>query len=203
MKLNVNIYALMITVLFSSSTFSSEVATFDIKGIKIGMSKKDLLKKIPCQWTYINRSDTDNYFECYTDAKIGVFLDHEDLVYGVDFQKIFYEKPDFNVIRSRILKKYGKPTLQRNHKMSDSLSNQYCWGQCKVNNSAYWIYQNKEGKVSMIVDVLNSYKQHETKSRLSLKLMDGVRAKKYDSYKKREKELDKQKASKKSSSVDF
>ena len=105
------IFQCVLTVgLFSAYLYVTDVSQFDIKGIKLGMSKSEVLEKMPCENPKIS---TDGW------GKIGKYkeierkdkkrtlrasLDHKGYAYSITFFATFNTKPDFNKLEIRLIK---------------------------------------------------------------------------------------------------
>ena len=126
------IFTFLFISIFSSSLFAIDVSNFDIKGIKLGMSKNKVSKKLSCSSQKINfipnTKKIINYeIEC--DYGIRIFLNYKKQAYFIQRSLIFQNKPLLNTINKKIFNKYGKPNISIAR--SDNHI-EYCYGnKCK------------------------------------------------------------------------
>jgi hypothetical protein len=148
-----------------------DVSNFDIKGIKLGMSKSQVLKKMPCSNPEINierlRSGkiSNTYIKCSSNY-FQATLDHNNYVYSVSMSIDFNTEPNFKKIKNKILKKYKRPNKNPKMKVITRGSGErvaFCWGKdCRtsVMNNGVWkgreISNYIKGK-SLQIEYINYY----------------------------------------------
>jgi len=134
--------------IFSSSLYTVDVSSFDIKGIKLRMSKSEVLKNISCQNHKIKKSiiDTINGKKLIVETiscengieDIHIYLDKNGRVYNIDRVLSFKVEPSLKKIKNKAINHYGKPN-NRILGSSDSRVWQMCWGQCgRPGNYGYY-----------------------------------------------------------------
>ena len=150
---------LFLMVIFSTSLFATDVSNFDIKGIKLGMSEKELLNilhDIKCKniKTIVFHVDANSKFPIIKkeySCKINEFkeeitidLDHNMNVYEI-FRAIELEiEPIWDKIAKNTLKKYGYTKyFNKNHRIISM-----CWGGCKIDQ--FGGYYNENGQTFII-----------------------------------------------------
>ena len=118
--LNVNKFLIVLSVItFSSSLCATNISNFDIKGIQLGMSKKEVLKLIPCHNPKIHKNGLGVDIECgdiYSKDGEGLSLefDHKKQIFYIVFHKGFEIEPNWNKIKNRLIQKYGNPNKIKN-----------------------------------------------------------------------------------------
>ena len=116
--------SLLIILFFYSSVNATDVSIYDIKGVKLGMSKEIVLKKLPCNNPkisegYWGRTGKSEILRC-DDGKVELWaqLDHKGFSNIIGFNSTFDIKPDFNKLENRVIEKYGTTKYK---------SSSYCW----------------------------------------------------------------------------
>ena len=131
--------------------YAVDVSNFDIKGIKLGMSKSKVLRKMPCSnpsidiWRTSNNKIYGGTIGC-DNSNYRVQYDHNEYVYQISKRINFNIEPNLHKIRNKLIRKYGNPNEETKKKtMSKSSANgkiiAFCWGDyCKVKyeNNGYW-----------------------------------------------------------------
>lgn len=150
--LSVNrIFILLFIGIFSSSLYAIDVSNFDIKGIKLGDSYESVKKTLSvCKITKEYRSKTNDKklifqieigFKCENDSFFTAYFNRKKEL--MDFQRLVMieSKPNLHQIKTKIIKKYGKPIgKSKFYNPNANSSKQYssetlCWGtnyDCKV-----------------------------------------------------------------------
>ena len=135
--------------IFSSSLYAVDVSNFDIKGIKLGMSKSEVLKRMPCKQPAIqieklrNGKISEIYIRCPKN-RFQVILNHKMNVYSVSMSIDFTTEPNFRKIKNKVFAKYGNPTQQAKQKVIELGEGKrvvYCWGKyCQISrqNNGVW-----------------------------------------------------------------
>jgi len=163
--------------IFSSSLYAIDVSNFDIKGIKLGMSKSEVLKKISCSNPKIETQFTNTLkgkklywtsIECKNDfEEIHVVLTRKNKAYFIQRTKDFDINPSWDKIKKRIINYYGKPTCKADTFSKYIPMKKMCWGGCKIRkhngtiatcNKSLDIYGNQDivkNSWSKIVFLLN------------------------------------------------
>ena len=149
---------LFLMIVLSVSIFATDVSNFDIKGIRLGMSKDRVSKLFhvkPYIENYVN--DNRNYllnggysFKLKNNRNIedtfsGIDYRYDKKIYDV-LRFIYYYTPvDANKIEKAVKEKYGTPDkiFRRNNEY------QMCWGTCKKDKSGF-LMDEAEGKNFMV-----------------------------------------------------
>ena len=199
---------LFITI-FSSSLYAVDVSKFDIKGIKLGMSKNEVLKKMPCsspkislgKWGKLGKSED---LLCNNDKNdFRVALDHKGYSCDITFDVKFKVKPNFNKLEARLIKKYGKTKYKSNSYDLSKPSRKFrslCWGVCSITDSVggdVVYYVDGTSGLSANFDITDNDNEY----RMDLSLSDGERNKNMKKYYYEIKERKKRKE--KASNIDF
>lgn len=149
-----------------------DVSNFDIKGIKLGMNKSEVLKKMPCSSPEIFPTNEIGSLICSTmircykkknDNFFAVELDHNGKVYSVNKRISFEVKPNLKKIEKKLISKYGQSNIRAKKTPSYSNNNkgyykEYCWGdKCKkkILNNKY--FKGSEIKSSGYISLLVTY----------------------------------------------
>jgi len=111
------IVTIMMALLVGVNVYAVDVSDFDIKGIKLGMSKSEVLKKMPCnnpkiKTQYITSDKQYIYgysIECLK-PNISVIFDNNAKVHNIVLRINFKHSPRVSSIKNNIIKKYGQPT---------------------------------------------------------------------------------------------
>lgn len=141
--LSVNrILIFLFIVIFSSSLYAIDVSNFDIKGIKLGMSKSEVLKKMPCSSPKIETQFIDTVkgkklywtsIECENNSDIlHVILSRKNRVDFIKRVKSFNVSPSWDKIKKQIIKHYGNPTFELPNNVDVYPINNICWGGCRI-----------------------------------------------------------------------
>ena len=155
--LNVNrILIFLLIAIFNSSLYAVDVSNFDIKGIKLGMSEKQVFKKMPCsdpkiEHYYINtingKKISDSRIYCHEKKGIFVELNHRNKVYKITRIKRFNTEPSWSKIKKQLLNHYGytKNITIRPVTSNNKLALSMCMGGCKKSYAGYVgdFYNNK------------------------------------------------------------
>jgi len=198
------IVTILMALLVGVNVYAADVSEFDIKGIKLGMSEKEVMERMPCKNPKIEGGYAGPNGRMITCKKqnFTVLLNHELKVYGMWFSPKFSTKPNFNTIESRLLKKYGYTNLVKNSSDMGEPSlkrRSFCWGSCS-NGSTYNVSENKY-KIGLsatfyIWDKNNEYSMY-------LELFDGAKNEEYIKFEKSEAKRKKIQEQKKASNIDF
>jgi len=206
--------------IFSSSLYAVDVSSFDIKGIKLGMSKNEVLKRMPCDNPKIDFTKTSNntissgMLNCYNGHFIVVY-DHNNYVYQISKKITFNTEPNLNKIKNKLIKRYGKPNKStKKHTMSKNSARgkiiAFCWGSyCKVKyeNTKYWKgseIENWTNRLQLTVEYLNMYDGAGFHSHyLNLLLIDGNRKLSNDKWEDKQNEIYEKQQKEKESNIDF
>ena len=200
--LNVNRILIFLTItIFSSSLYAFDVSKFDIKGIKLGMSKSEVLKRMPCS----NPIHEYGYFKnieirCNSEVNpMWITFDMNNKVYAMGREIILKIEPNWDTIESKLLKHYGKTNkiLRNNPSSHNTTVFSICYGQCTIPFGKS--YKNKENKKSLTIWA-SSYKSLHF---ISFRLLDGKAEELTRQwYEKKEKQL-KMKQKRKASNIDL
>ena len=141
---------IILLILFSEPLCAVDVSQFDIKGIKLGMSKSEVLKRMPCNnpENYIDKLDNGTIYsyhlQCRKDKGLSndfytiIDFDHNGISYSITKMIPYKLKPNYTAIIKKIIKKYGNPTAKTNQTpASNNYRNigyykTFCWGDCRV-----------------------------------------------------------------------
>jgi hypothetical protein len=152
--------AFFLIVSVATSLFATDVSNFDIKGIKLGMSKEATLKRLPHGTIFRVFSDiagNPNYPYEYDANYIKKGEEHKDfLAFGVTFGHTLqaYEihrnigldyNANINKIMQQVILRYGKPDFFWKRSDSDVA---LCWGNCYKGKYHYQATEN--GKILYI-----------------------------------------------------
>ena len=129
---------------FSSSLYAVDVSKFDIKGIKLGMSEKQILKKMPCSNPIRDLEEysfgiSGSHLVCgkYSESEsyMSVTFDHNKKAYSIFMNIPFNVDPNLQKIKNKFIKKYGNFYEAIENTTYKSLANGYvkrfCWGSCR------------------------------------------------------------------------
>jgi len=154
---------------FSSSLYAVDVSNFDIKGIKLGMSEKQVLKKMPCSNPIKNLDKysfgiSGSYLTCgkYSESKsfMSVTFDHNQKAYSIHMDILFDANPNLQKIKNKFVKKYGNfyeaienPTYKN---PANGYVKRFCWGSCrkyKIDDGAWkgYKFRRVENKQSQLL----------------------------------------------------
>jgi len=161
------VFGLMIFI--STFLFATDVSNFDIKGIKLGMSKDEVLnifKNMQCSikkdWENPNMDHTKPprsiFYKCEQGKNyITIKLNHNNKV--IYIHRYMYNKTGFNItsIKNQILLKYGKTKFVK--KISPEYGSSYysiCYGNCiNKKNDEYVTYKGIGLNIVIFKDVIN------------------------------------------------
>jgi hypothetical protein len=203
--------------IFSSSLYAVDISKFDIKGIKLGMSKSEVLKKMPCSNPEIHAEKLRNgkiveiYIRCKENSFL-VVLDHKNYVYLVSMLINFKTEPNFQKIKNKVFNKYGKPTRQANQKVISRGKGErivYCWGKhCQVSkqNNGVWKgtkISNYPDYKSLLIDYVNYDIESVELNRLNFNLLDSNRRNDSWEWSTQQEKLYEKKEKEKASDIDF
>ncbi len=134
--------------IFTSSLYAVDVSNFDIKGIKLGMSKKEIINKLEDvisknrnsydkSWTHqIIKSKRDGFS---LGAEYVINLNHNEKLLNIGREIIFKYEPSFRKIKKQLIKKYGNPDkVAKSKNNKGDFKYELCWGNCTVENATYW-----------------------------------------------------------------
>jgi len=150
--LNANKISNFLTVfLVCSLSYASDVSKFDVKDVKLGMSKNEVLKKMPCNnpKEEIERTNSGKIYKnmiiCGSNrsrsySAFNVIFDHKDHVFYISKFIPFNIKPNLAKIETRLISKYGEPDARTELVPGYKNPNKYviktfCWGSCKIKYS--------------------------------------------------------------------
>jgi len=191
--------------LFASiNLYAKDVSKFDIKGIKLGMSKSDVLKRMPCSHPKIKKdyyygSSKGNVIECSDDNELIVFTDNSNKVWSITYKINFQIEPNWKTIEKKIFKKYGKTNLVND--TSDSRyydQKSYCWGTCRTSNG---VFNQVNHKSSLTIVWTHDFS--ENRNSMFMALVDGRRQLAFKRWVDNDIYLKNQKAKQKASNIDF
>ena len=145
----VKIFSVMLVGGFSSSLSATDVSSFDIKGIRLGMDKGEVLKRIPCsnyekKYYRFRNAKNEVYSSQYycgkpgtgTDNSFLVNFDHNNYVFSITKRITFDIQPNLSKIKSKLIKRYGKPnTDKRAWSKGSYYRYEYCWGDCSLSSN--------------------------------------------------------------------
>ena len=149
---------LFLMIVFSVSLFATDISNFDIKGIKLGMSKDRVFKLFhvkPYIENYVNNNrnyllDGGYSFKLKKNRNIeDVFSEidyrYDKKIYSVLRMIYYYTPVDAKKIEETVKEKYGNPdkTFRINGEY------QMCWGTCKKNKYGFSM-DDAEGKNFMV-----------------------------------------------------
>lgn len=195
-------------IIFSLSLFAVDVSNLDIKGIKLGMSKSEVLKRMPCSnpkisegyWGYVGKAET---LEC-DNEKVEVELDHKGFSYIIRFDPKFDIKPNFNKLENRLIKKYGETKYKsssRDYGEPSLKRRSLCWGICKIHEWDGGVDYEASGTTGLSATFIIWDKNNEFS--MSLILSDGKRAKAIKEYSKNIQQKRERIKKEKASNIDF
>jgi len=204
-------------IIFSLSLFAVDVSNFDIKGIKLGMSKSEVLKKMPCNNPDIlnvklNKKIIETDITC-KNTNFQVELDHYGYVYYV-FKGFFFEtEPKFSKLKSKILSKYNQPNKVAEDKLiteGGGKAIEFCWGRdCRsstITNNRYRrganIRKGIKGKY-LLITYKNEYFNSGHINSLWIDLEDETRRQNNANWKEKEKAVYEKQQKEKVSNIDF
>jgi hypothetical protein len=224
--LSVNrILIFVLICIFSSLLYAVDVSKFDIKGIKLGMSKSEVLKKMPCVSPDIYTEKTENniltetLIRCFkkkNDNFFGVTLDHHNKVYSVNKRISFEVKPDFSKIKKKLFYKYKKPNLTTkkiqgyDNNLFRGYVKYFCWGGCTVKILNPKFFKGNEiettNHVSLLVKYQDSSYITDTKNiqnNIEFYLYDPQRSNNNYNWTKQQQKLYKEQQKQKATNIDF
>jgi len=203
----------LLIAIFNSSLYAVDVSNFDIKGIKLGMSKKQVLKKMPCsdpkiEHYYINTINGKKIYSSiiYCQEKKGVFveLNHHNKVYKIKRNKFFDIEPSWTKIKKQLLNYYGYTkniTIQpvtNNNKHALAM----CMGGCIKRSSSKGIYYKGDFYNNKLYFLVNGY-VFDNKIILEFTLHDSNREDKNNKWVADQENLYKKQQKEKASNIDF
>jgi len=103
-------------LLVGVNVYAMDVSDFDIKGIKLGMSKSEVLKKMPCgkpkiEKIFLNTVNGKKVWmttiSCNNSEVLDVELNRHNVVYNIRRWKKFKSSPNWKVIERKIIKHYN------------------------------------------------------------------------------------------------
>ena len=207
-------------LIFSFSLFAVDVSAFDIKGIKLGMTKNQVLKKSVCNNAKINHSyigkkllEThiqcdENEYEYLGYHNIHIYLDRYSKVYRITRYKYMDIEPSWKKVKKQILKHYGytKHIINNNPKQWNELVFDICYGSGCIkssDNSTYNIYDSY-GKILEIQGFTSrSGTSTDSKSNMKFILYDVKRANINGKWEKKQEKLYEKEQKEKASKIDF
>jgi len=195
--LNANKILIFLSIfLFTSSLYAVDVSEFDIKGIKIGMSKSDVLKKISCrepkiEKSYVNTLSGKRVYKtdivCNTkNETLTIVLSRKNIVYSVHRSKEFKISPNWKTIEKKIIQRYKNPTheIERNN---PSVSNSRVFRMRWINNDKELVIHSHNWNDIYIIFYLYNQDRENENARWAVK----------------QEELYNQKQKEKASDIDF
>ena len=145
---------LFLMIVFSVSLFATDVSNFDSKGIKLGMSKNEVLKLMPKGTKFREDDCLDSkceyptaYFAYFEDVKsrLNVYFTHTLQSYKIERYIKLDNRANIGKIALSIKNRYGKPDYT--WKVNNNLW-KFCWGECK--RGEYHFLTKKNGKTLYI-----------------------------------------------------
>jgi len=167
-------------LIFSFSLFAVDVSNFDIKGIKLGMSKKEVLNKMPCKkpimknpWSSVPAEWLGDGFDfiCkYTEKNneeiFTISLDYDGIVISINRVINFSYKTNEKNLKTKLILRYGKA--------DKSYENFIGWG--KIDKQYFNAYFHNRGK--KLILSLHDEKQTRIYNQLIYKKTDEYELKK-------------------------
>ena len=155
-------------IVLSVSLFATDVSNFDIKGIKLGMSKNEVLKLMPKGTifrTFSNIANNPNYpyeYDAYFDWKkshdqfyFGVDFDHQLNAYEIIRNVKLNENANMKKVSQQVINRYGNPDFTWKSDVNQREHWEFCWGKCIRNK--YGFYANENEKV-LIIEITKDYR---------------------------------------------
>jgi len=148
-------------VFYGISLYATDVSEFDIKGIKLGMSKEEVLKMLQCKKPMIDTYYFDpsielksNMIKCEENNEgFMILFDNFDEVLRISLERKFNAEPDWNIIEKRLFKKYGETEAIRDSRDKYRHLKSYCWGTCyyyREKNDGFYV-DFKDGKIGLSI----------------------------------------------------
>ena len=221
--LSVNKVVATLFLFYSYGAYAVDVSTLDISGIKLGMKKNEVLKKMPCSkpqsdtWKLENGKKHLFIIDCGShetalDNFFRVFLDRNGSAYSITKKIVFNVTPDFPKIRKQFVNRYGEPKITT--KISPGYKSPYtgfikilCWGYCSVErvNDGYW--EGSQIRNAHNFQLTASYKQVDEDgfyaNSLIIDLDDPAQHKRNDNWANNENQKIEIQKKKEASNVDF
>ncbi len=93
--------------------YAADVSKFDIKGLRLGMSEKEVMRKLKsfCSNPKIYSTDHDKDIKC---GNIHVVFGYNKLAYYISKEakhSYLINKEQVNILKEKIFTKYGKPSI--------------------------------------------------------------------------------------------
>jgi len=126
-------------LIYSVSLFATDVSNFDIKGIKLGMSKDEVLKKMPNSAKFIVDdyiAENPNYpykyqiFYKTNTQYFGVEFDYKLNAYKIERNMQISNNASMHKVVEQITNHYGQPDYTWKINEHDYKEWKLCWGNC-------------------------------------------------------------------------
>lgn len=138
-----SIYA---ALLVSVNVYAVDVSEFDIKGIKLGMSKSEVLKNMPCSNPKIEKYNVNTIkgkivfittIECSsTSNTYYATLNRKEILYKFSRNIKFDVQPNYSKIRNKLLQHYGTTNYITFKSYNNNMG--ICWGNCMHWDGAFY-----------------------------------------------------------------
>ena len=133
--------SVLIALLLSVNIYGVDVSSFDIKGLSLNSSYNDVLKAMPCVLPRKGTSKTDSgeisswYITC--DNQLFVDFNRNKKIIGIGRWVDFDTNPNWDKLKSRIIKKYGNPnkdimSVPGYRNPNKGFNKEMCWGDCRI-----------------------------------------------------------------------
>ena len=208
-------------LILSSSLFAVDVSNFDIKGIKLGMTKSQVLKKTVCNNakidpSYIGEELLETHIQCDKNKyeylgyhNIHINLDRHSKVYRITRYKYMDIEPSWKKIKKQILKYYGYTKhiiINNNPKLWNELVFDICYGQGCIkssDNTMYSLYDSFGQTLGIQAFIPRNGTSTDSESNMKFILYDVKRADINREWEKKQKEIYKKQQKEKASNIDF
>ena len=191
-------------LIFSFSLFAVDASDFDIKGIKLGMSKKEVLKRMPCSnpkietWfidTVKGKKICSTSIVCSNDSDtFSASINRKNKLYSIARSIKFKVKPNYKKIKNKLLQRYGSTNYIKFKSHNNNMG--ICWGQCMLPEGA--IYRTKDYNSQALIAFANRY--YDT---LSLELQDDKVYDENNRWESKQREQYEKQQREKASDIDF
>jgi len=211
--LSVNKILVFLTIgIFSSSLYAVDVSKFDIKGIKLGMSKSEVLKNMPCSSpkvskSYIGEKISETHMACKSySQELHVYLDYGNKVYRVTRYKYMDTEPSWQKIKKQIFDYYGNTNniFTKNPKLWNEEVFDMCYGKgCKSKDKNYYLYDSYGQLLLIYGSIARNGTSTDSRSNIVFILYDSKRADRNNIWQKEHEKLYKKQQKEKASNIDF
>jgi len=137
-------------LIYSSFLFATDVSNFDIKGIKLGMSKNEALKRIPCMYQKTYNDEISEQGKCINKDEIYYLQFIDNYVSNISRTKKIPIQPNDKILYKKIYRKYGIPDKKSRYKFKNEYMDCLCYGQCSTPDSDGFIHLLDKGKGFLI-----------------------------------------------------